>query len=127
MVGNWVTRPEVPDPFQINAYGIMTASREPGRFHPVPLTEEWLVKFGFERTDVSIEESGSDAPLSYYSLRLSEESSVDLALLSNTLDKKMRVGLFPYNESGFVYDYVHQLQQLIKALTGSTPTEESNK
>jgi len=66
-------------------------------FKPIPLTEEWLIKFGFEETDYA-----GDC---YYlgSLQI-DLSDFECAFNTNWLDCKTQ--------------YLHQLQNLYFALTG---------
>jgi hypothetical protein len=73
-------------------------------YHPIPLTEEWLLKFGF---------------------KLDIDSSYHKRDVSVFLDKRFKTNLYlQSNESNFVWfgyelrvDYVHQLQNLYFALT----------
>tara|TARA_R110000772_G_scaffold99393_1_gene199295 strand:+ start:42 stop:404 length:363 start_codon:yes stop_codon:yes gene_type:complete len=65
-------------------------------FRPIPLTEEWLVKFGFEKLE------GWD-DMYYFKIGYFQ--------------------IYEYNVSGYEYDdfnikHVHQLQNLYFALTG---------
>jgi len=46
-----------------------------------PITEQTFIDSGFERTDVSIEESGADAPSHYYTYDFG--TSYDPVLMSN--------------------------------------------
>jgi hypothetical protein len=67
---------------------------------PIPLTEEWLVKFGFERSEESL----------CWSLD---------GFLFEYLDNK----IFPiFNRREYCLKHVHQLQNLYKALTGEELT-----
>lgn len=71
-------------------------------FKPIPLTEEWLVKFGFEKTrDYNL----STKPKMYKIFKLS------LRLMANEYT-------FCYENSFRKIEYVHQLQNLYFALTG---------
>lgn len=67
-------------------------------FKPIPLTEEWLVKFGFERSGL-------------YNLR-NDVYIYDEYGLTNTGFE------YRYNYSSITIKYVHQLQNLYFALTG---------
>ena len=64
-------------------------------FKPIPLTEEWLLKFGFER---------NGKKLTFWKIDLVEDEE----------------GIFSFDESRIYIDikYVHQLQNLYFALTG---------
>lgn len=74
---------------------------------PIPLTEEWLLKFGFYTNGIN------DI---YYTLEI-EEDSCDLYYLKE--DKTIAIGQ-PYEAGGteLKFEYVHQLQNLYFALTG---------
>lgn len=78
---------------------------------PLPITEQWLLKFGFEEKDF---EAMDYIPETYYSK------------ISNNGDK-INIGTQPYYNFTLNYDgdfcsneilYVHQLQNLYFALTG---------
>ena len=80
---------------------------------PIPLTEEWLLKFGFEKLS-NFEEQYMEED---YVWQIDVERSPSL-LLSN--------GIFHEDNYGVKLEYVHQLQNLYFALTGKelelTPT-----
>lgn len=82
---------------------------------PIPLTEEILLKCGFEQEllDPSNPEEGV-----YYILYLSDDKYCDLSLISCDKNGFLEVGLFPYEEV-FRYKYLHQLQNIIYCLTGT--------
>ena len=100
--------------------GAMFSNSKPlAEINPIPLTEEWLLKFGFERSD---------------------DEEFDKYANAKTFFKKfMQVGIRP-SDSGyaakivwFVFGYgmlpevllhVHQLQNLFYALTGTELKEE---
>jgi hypothetical protein len=65
---------------------------------PIPLTEEWLLKFGFERLDTSW--IRRDNP----GFRIHNPSKTNVFILFNFMDVTI--------------DYIHQLQNLYFALTG---------
>lgn len=79
--------------------------------YPIPLTEEWLLKFGFKK-----ETLGDDEGF-FYSYRLKNDVYCDLSFLSGDKNGYLEVTLFPY-EQWFRYRYIHQLQNLYFALTG---------
>jgi len=76
-------------------------------YKPIPLTEEWLVKFGFYGKYKSVNTQWS---LGGFSIQ--QESNVDEE--HNTIPTEQR---FHYNWD-FVVEYVHSLQNLYFALTG---------
>lgn len=68
-------------------------------FHPIPLTEEWLLKFGFDSHKSSKE-------LLFGSLICLERQMNELFIVN------------PFDKHQYKIDYVHQLQNLYFALTG---------
>lgn len=80
---------------------------------PVELTEQWLIDFGFKK------EVLSDDSAYYYYLNLNNEKYCHLAILSGDKNGFIEaVTLFPY-EDWFRYKYVHELQNLYHAITGT--------
>jgi hypothetical protein len=75
----------------------------------VPLSEDWLIKFGFEK-EVLLGEN-------YYTLELNDNKYCDLCIVNGDKNGFIEVTLFPYEE-WFRYRYVHELQNLFAALTG---------
>lgn len=76
-------------------------------FHPIPLTEEWLLKFGFDKSDV-FDERGY--LFSNYNLNINYYTYLDWDEDNKCLEK------YPHIK------YVHQLQNLFYALTGEELT-----
>ena len=78
------------------------------KLQPIPLTEEWLLKFGFERTDL-IDNSNDDWTWLFYQKDSIYIDGSDLTIETAT---------------GIVIkvEYVHQLQNLYFALTGEELT-----
>ncbi len=68
---------------------------------PIPLTEEWLIKFGFEPFVLD------------YSMSLRAEGVTDFVYI------KGNKGLRIFNNRVVNIEYVHQLQNLYFALTGT--------
>lgn len=83
-------------------------------FKPEPLSFQWLENFGFEKR--LLEENNPDEGF-YYSLRLSDDKYCDLAILSGDKNGLVEACLFPY-ENSFRVQHVHQLQNLVFAITG---------
>jgi hypothetical protein len=77
---------------------------------PIPLTEEWLLKFGFKWKQIK--------DLSSYTL-----SKLELYRYSSNNNKIF----FEYAEGEVELKYVHQLQNLYFALTGEELTYGGNK
>lgn len=72
---------------------------------PIILTEEWLIKFGFERNN--LDENNTWLNLKYRYLNFSSDESVNF--------NKVYLSL---NKMDITCKYVHQLQNLYFALTG---------
>jgi hypothetical protein len=101
-IGNWVQHPDSPNPHQVNTYGILNQS-EKNIFEPISLTEDWLLKFGFEtwhKRDWDIGGVG------------------DGQLLTVTTYAKNPI-VRVWNQDIIHINYVHQLQNLYFALTGT--------
>jgi len=98
-IGNWVH--DVVGDFQINGHQIDMLERRVVTYKPIPLTEEWLIKFGFE-----LEGYYKKYPL--YSVMQHDESEL--------------ICIGSINDSGNIccsnVKYVHQLQNLYFSLTG---------
>lgn len=74
-------------------------------FHPIPLTEEWLLKFGFELIN--------ESPINYKIYALN--------FISFNVIKDFKPNLYKaevYSVTYPIIKYVHQLQNLYFALTG---------
>lgn len=79
---------------------------------PIPLTDEWLVKFGFEKYTSN-----------HYYISVLQRGRVHVYLETNFSDASVELG----NISGYAFGYpkvkhVHQLQNLYFALTGEELT-----
>jgi len=119
-IGNWVQdrHSEECGMIDIVVLGIIDAM-ENHSYEPIPLTEEWLVKFGFKNKS----NSGS----AYYLL-----FSGDYGLgLQEGLTQETR-GMYYYfmtnSDRSIKIEYVHQLQNLYFALTGQElQTDETKK
>ncbi len=113
-IGNWCYSSK-NEPFQVNAddlvvMEIISGQSSPSeiQYNPIPLTEEWFLKFGFEH-------AGDRYVIDYkdilYAVKRGEHIKFDFGL----------------NEGGLLYHYttlkcVHQLQNLYFALTGTELT-----
>lgn len=78
-------------------------------FNPIPLTEDWLVKFGFEKSKARI--IGNR-----YTFGINPRTE-DYIIIINQVDTTKQE--FFYQNSFFDIKYVHQLQNLYYALTGT--------
>lgn len=116
MYGNWVSykgmffqlhgiSPELPF-LNIDEFGAGVVGWND--LEPIPLSEDVLTKFCFEKEilDKYDKESGY-----YYSLKLSEDKHVDLSLINGDKNGFLEVFLFPYDQ--LRYQYVHQIQNII--------------
>jgi hypothetical protein len=79
-------------------------------FEPIPLTEEWLLKFGFEWKQIK--------DVSSYTF-----SKLEIYQYSSNNNKIF----FEYSDGEVELKYVHQLQNLYFALTGEELTYGGNK
>jgi hypothetical protein len=52
-MNNWVKRDSQPDGFQVDERSFIVCKRDPNMFQPIPLTEDWLLKFGFEKASLN--------------------------------------------------------------------------
>ena len=77
----------------------------------IPLSENWLIRFGFKKQMLS-DNSGY-----YYTLELNNNKSCDLAISSGDKNGFVEATLFPYDDF-FRYKYVHELQNLVFSITG---------
>jgi hypothetical protein len=82
-----------------------------GNLKPIPLTEEWLVKFGFERSTKTFTDSA-------YSVTFRRAKDGGWAIYDTSTDEGTNY-LTP--NLGFC-EHVHQLQNLYFALTGEELT-----
>lgn len=127
-IGNWVINPVPFQHRQIDHLDIrdLAESRLNFPFEPIPLTEEWLLKFGFEKRPAK-KKRGEDnfhQPCTTFDL--------DDLTFENTSENKFILSLVNDCNSDFYCDqspttldhikYVHQLQNLYFALTGEELT-----
>ena len=99
--GNWLIDP-VGREFQMNWVDFMS-SKDKNDFKPIPLTEEWLIKFGFSRDG------------SYWSHR-------HLNILTVEKIGGGEMLMTPNRKYALELKHVHQLQNLYFALTGEELT-----
>ena len=97
-IGNWIN--DGDGDFTVCRKTLAHVEKFPNKFKPIPLTEEWLVKFGFEK----IKENTYSAPV--------------VSFLIYTNQKKYAVSFWQGNE----LEHVHQLQNLYFALVGEELT-----
>jgi hypothetical protein len=87
-------------------FGLCNTETYPERYSSIPLTEEWLKRFGFEKDGTNYQKGW------FYLHGNNKTGSVDF-LLNEPYSNK-------YNAT--VLQYVHQLQNLYFALTGEELT-----
>ncbi len=91
-------------------------------YEPIPLTEEWLLNFGFEKFVYDSEETGYGTE---YKLKASEDvfmvysDDFSLGLYSDESREENDMAVIPTYEH---IKHVHQLQNLYFALTGEELT-----
>jgi len=112
--GNWVMG-NAPYQLDLNAMSLNATYLKMGKepyYTPIPLTEEWLLKFGFEEDDSLIDPP--DTPNgNFWSDWVKESVIISMPFFE-----------FSYNElqDKIEIKYVHQLQNLYHALTGQELT-----
>lgn len=87
-------------------------------FEPIPLTEEWLVKFGFEKVVYDTDETGygTDYELDIKGVGcISYSDDFSCALFSSKESSKNELGFLPNWDN---CKHVHSLQNLYFALIG---------
>jgi hypothetical protein len=115
-IDNWVKRDSQPEGFQIDINSFRTCDLHPDWYKPIPLTEEWLLKFGFKRR--------------FACNKWFEKSHKGVLLLTNDFNEIKGEAFSTKIEFVFIHDYtpsvrakyVHQLQNLYFALTGKELT-----
>lgn len=90
---------------------------------PIPLTEEWLLKFGFKH------QNKYDLESNLYSKKLKSGYFFTIYSKKQTLDFKTKFIGWKVLNIGFDFkiEYVHQLQNLYFALTGEELTLKPSK
>ena len=107
-IGNWVRERESDNYIQIEQY--LLCNEELCHYQPIPLTEEWLLKFGFEKpahswgNDIIHLSEWDDFPLNWC-VAINKNNAI--------LVQKLK--------------YIHQLQNLYFVLTGEELTHGGNK
>ena len=107
-IGNWVhfENESSAGNFQADVDTIYDVDRKLALLSPIPLTEEWLVKFGFVK----------DGKYDYLLKRDGFEIWNSCDFHTDNGDKFLFIGNMPDLEMRFIH--VHQLQNLYFALTG---------
>jgi len=104
---------------KLNGFEVHPLTWYGGDLKPIPLTEEWLLKFGFKH------QNKYDLESNLYSKKLKSEYYFTIYSKTETLDFKT------FHPINFVFDikidFVHQLQNLYFALTGEELTLKSEQ
>ena len=108
-IGNWVYNDFTREDIEVYPMMIHRLSKIEGEHHikPIPLTEEWLIKFGFEKDVLSL--------FNIEILKDKDPTSAIIICLEDGLCEITRNSRFGTTIS---MKYVHQLQNLYFALTG---------
>lgn len=108
-IGNFIEQPNgLNQVFSIDAYGGVINTYEQEDIKPIPLTEEWFLKFGFYKDDRGEEDSVCRFDISgkfMFSFHLMPDGKINTWYNNE------------YPEHGVV-KFVHQLQNIYFALTG---------
>lgn len=120
-VGNWVNNNE--ENYQITSATIAQLERGDSIANPILLTEEWLIRFGFEKEDKKPSSNHSN----YFSINIMDykysfayaDFREDWGFYHSYTDaiKEEDNNRFDFISSGI--KYVHQLQNLFYALSGN--------
>jgi len=127
-IGNWVRQRESDTYIQIEQY--LLCNEELCHYQPIPLTEEWLLKFGFYL------DKNQWYNIKYFTdcNESTEEMCITINLASNrcaifdAIEETDMVNIlsYPIFTAKRIY-YVHQLQNLYFALTSEELTYGGNK
>lgn len=85
-------------------------------FNPIPLTEKWLIKFGFEKKQINTKNIGLVDYLSPLDIQSDYGCTIDLD------ENQVWLRDCDGGKIGVQIQYVHQLQNLYFALTGEELT-----
>lgn len=102
----------------ISAFDIVQISDDNSNVEPIPLTEEWLIKFGFEKVIYESDETGygTDYELEIKGVGcISYSDDFSCALFGSKESSKDELGFLPNWDN---CKHVHSLQNLYFALTG---------
>lgn len=92
----------------VGVMDIEHAIKQEDFFEGIPITEEWLIRFGFEKYDVMGENH-------FFCFSEEDKFSFNLCLRDN----KIKVSFYNLDwDRAFELDYIHQLQNLYFSITG---------
>ena len=113
-IGNWVFSEETESNFVIDEHSFSAITIEHiDAIKPIPLTDEWLKRFGFE-----VEGLGYEIYDRFLTLIPEEDEGFDVLIMTADFEKPMYITYI---------DYVHQLQNLYHALTGEELKEKEDE
>ena len=113
-IGNWLHSNLTEMDFRVTSRDILNIEGYPNTCKPIPLTEEWLLKFGFKHKKCGM--CGQDQWSNMDFWYIETISGEAIVLRGNVKQTKI---LYPY---GTFIEYVHSLQNLYFALTGQELT-----
>lgn len=120
-VGNWVSKFE--EYYQITSATIVSLEREDSSAKPIQLTEEWLVRFGFNKEEIQISKGhGFFYSMNYMDYKYSfsfAEFRGDWGFYHSYTDATDDKDNNRFDFISCGIKYVHQLQNLIYALTNT--------
>lgn len=108
-------------------YAVSKCIRPTILYNPIPLTEEWLLKLGFKKTNKTQNPSyyiGRDDKKSWNSFRIQYSTIIDI---NTMIETNGFIGLYLCNKYWCTIRYVHQLQNLYFALTEQELTLKENE
>jgi len=116
-LGNIITSKSSTIPFEVTEEDFLHILENPDHYLRVPLTEEWLVKFGFVTRYLNEDRS---KPLMW---KVEKNRHIDIYY-----EKQVNAYVFKINSLQYSYpiNSVHQLQNLYHALTGEELTIKTN-
>jgi hypothetical protein len=110
-IGNYVQYPNLKRPIKVSIIDT-TETVTKTKAQPIPLTEEWLLNFGFEWEDVESKTNGETDKMLFK----------NILLMKRHQDTLWVACPYGYLISPHRTLYVHQLQNLYFALTGEELT-----
>jgi hypothetical protein len=120
-IGNYIIHEPTIDDWEqktVKAGTIIQCEISPDSFEPIPLTEEWLIKFGFEKVIYESDETGygTDYELDIKGVGcISYSDDFSCALFGSKESSKHELGFLPNWDN---CKHVHSLQNLYFALVG---------
>lgn len=87
-------------------------------WHPIPITEDWLIKFGFEFFDYQLEDDDEGVTIQCFKKKVNDEISYIINLIDDGFNEFVIKTSFTDVGINLDLRYVHQLQNLYFALIG---------